>query len=310
MQKGGPQLRVGVQLRFGASPKNRLEGWSTSRHHPQMPELAEVEHSRRIWNVGLEQKVLEVIIPRPRDRVFRGIAVSQLQQGITGKILFDSESRGKQMLFRFGKRGTLRLGLHLGMAGSLRTEPGRFDIRKHDLLVLRQAGLCLVFSDRRHLGRVLFHEGETAPDWWTKLPPPILSDAFDREAVAVFLGRHNGAPLKAVLLMQDRFPGIGNWMADEILWRSHLHPAMRGGSLSNPQITTLHRTTRRVCTSAIEAMNEDWEYPKTWLFAHRWEDGGCCPRCRSNLRRAIICGRRTCWCPKCQPLSGGGNRNQ
>ena len=236
-----------------------------------MPELAEVEHSRRIWNVGVGQKVLEVIIPRPRDRVFRGIAVSQLQQGITGKIFFDSESRGKQMLFRFGKQGTLRLGLHLGMAGSLRTEPGG-STSGNTMCWCCGERRCLVFSDRRHLGRVLFHEGETAPDWWTKLPPPILSDAFDREAVAVF-GRHNGAPLKAVLLMQDRFPGIGNWMADEILWRSHLHPAMRGGS-KYPQITTLHRTTRRVCASAIEAMNEDWEYPKTWLFAHRWERRG------------------------------------
>jgi formamidopyrimidine-DNA glycosylase len=270
-----------------------------------MPELAEVEQSRRIWNVGVGEKVLEVIVPRPQDRVFRDVPVLQLQCGLARKIFLGSESRGKQMLFRFGKRGTLWLGLHLGMAGALRIEPGPFEIRKHDLLVLRQARRRLVFSDRRHLGRVLFDQGETMPAWWAKLPPPILSDAFDRQAVAAFLGRRKSAPLKAVLLMQERFPGIGNWMADEILWRSHLHPAMRGGSLSNRQITTLHRTTRRVCAAAIEAMNEHWEYPVTWLFAHRWEDGGRCPRCRSNLRRAMISGRRTCWCPRCQPLRGG-----
>jgi len=267
-----------------------------------MPELAEVEQSRRIWNVGLGEKVLEVIVPRPQDRVFRGVAVSHLQHGFTGKVFLDSETRGKQMLFRFGRRGKVWLGLHLGMAGALRTEPGLLEIRKHDLLVLRQARRYLVFSDRRHLGRVLFHQGETPPAWWTRLPPPILSDAFDRDAVAAFLGRRKGAPLKAVMLMQERFPGIGNWMADEILWRSHLHPAIRGRSLSNRQITTLHRTTRQVCAAAIGAMNENWEYPETWLFAHRWEDGGRCPRCHSGLKRAIIGGRRTCWCPKCQPV--------
>ena len=267
-----------------------------------MPELAEVEQSRRIWNVGLGEKVLEVIVPRPQDRVFRDVAVSHLQHGFTGKVFLDSETRGKQMLFRFGRRGKVWLGLHLGMAGALRTEPGLLEIRKHDLLVLRQARRYLVFSDRRHLGRVLFHQGETPPAWWTRLPPPILSDAFDRDAVAAFLGRRKGAPLKAVMLMQERFPGIGNWMADEILWRSHLHPAIRGRSLSNRQITTLHRTTRQVCAAAIGAMNENWEYPETWLFAHRWEDGGRCPRCHSGLKRAIIGGRRTCWCPKCQPV--------
>ena len=269
-----------------------------------MPELAEVEQSRRIWSAGVGEKVLEVIVPRPRDRVFRGVVVSHLKNALTGKIFLDSETRGKQMLFRFGKSGTAWLGLHLGMAGGLRTESDLLEIRKHDLLVLRQARRCLFFSDRRHLGRVLFHQGEVAPVWWTRLPPPILSDAFDRDTVAAFLRRHKSAPLKAVLLMQERFPGIGNWMADEILWRSHLHPAIRGGSLSRRQITALHGTTREVCAAAIEAMNENWEYPETWLFAHRWEDGGRCPKCRSDLKRAIIGGRRACWCPKCQKGDG------
>ena len=269
-----------------------------------MPELAEVEQSRRIWSAGVGEKVLEVIVPRPRDRVFRGVVVSHLKNALTGKIFLDSETRGKQMLFRFGKSGTAWLGLHLGMAGGLRTEMDLLEIRKHDLLVLRQARRCLFFSDRRHLGRVLFHQGEVAPEWWKRLPPPILSDAFDRDTVAAFLARHKDAPLKAVLLMQERFPGVGNWMADEILWRSHLHPAIRGRALSSRQITTLHRTTRQLCAAAIEAMNENWEYPETWLFAHRWEDGDRCPKCRSDLKRAIIGGRRTCWCPKCQKGEG------
>jgi formamidopyrimidine-DNA glycosylase len=41
------------------------------------------------------------------------------------------------------------------------------------------------------------------------------------------------------------------------------------------------------------------------LFAHRWEDGGKCPRCHTDLMRDVVGGRRTCWCPKCQPAKAG-----
>jgi len=90
-------------------------------------------------------------------------------------------------------------------------------------------------------------------------------------------------------------------MADEILWRARLNPTTRAGVLSESQIDTLYRATRNVCKNAVEIMDENWEYPEAWLFVHRWENGGKCPRCRTRLVRELVGGRRTCWCPKCQP---------
>jgi formamidopyrimidine-DNA glycosylase len=261
-----------------------------------VPELAEVEYSRKIWNPGLRQKILEVRLPKPGDRIFRGTSTEQMQAEIPGKIFAASESLGKQLLFRFGRSSWL--GIHLGMSGDLRIEPLEYDPRKHDLLILRQKQRHLVFSDQRHFGRVLYHSGAQPPSWWTNLPPSILSLAFTKKLVKDFLRRRGGSPLKAVLLRQERFPGIGNWMADEILWRARLHPGRLSGTLADKEVAVLYRTVRRLCELAIKSMDEDWEYPKSWLFVHRWENGGKCPRCRATLERATIGGRTTCWCPR------------
>jgi formamidopyrimidine-DNA glycosylase len=133
-----------------------------------------------------------------------------------------------------------------------------------------------------------------------KLTPSIFSEAFSREAVGDFLERRKRTPLKPLLLMQERFPGVGNWMADEILWRARLHPRRLAGELSAKEVTVLWKTVRDVCVKSVEQIDVDWRYPRTWLFSHRWTDGGTCPRCKGGLERAVIGGRRTCWCPGCQ----------
>jgi formamidopyrimidine-DNA glycosylase len=262
----------------------------------RVPELAEVEHSRRIWDVALGQRILSVSLPKPGDRVFRGTSTEQLTDMLPGKIFRHSEARGKQLLFRFGRAEWV--GIHLGMSGDLRVESDGFQLRKHDLLILRQKKQSLVFSDVRHFGRVWYHGGSKPPEWWTKLSPSLLSDEFTRQALAGFLKRRRGAPIKAVLLMQARFPGIGNWMADEILWRARIHPSRLAGTLNEREIGGLFRAVRWVCQQSIRVMDANWHYPKSWLFRHRWELGGKCPRCRTGLQRARIGGRTTCWCPK------------
>jgi formamidopyrimidine-DNA glycosylase len=263
-----------------------------------MPELPEVEHSRRVWDVGLGHKILKVVVPHPKVRDFRGTDVRALPNLLAGQVFSSSQANGKQIVFRFGRAGWL--GIHLGMSGRLTVEAALVEPRKHDHLILRQAKRSLVFSDQRQFGRVLFHQGIEAPDWWTRLAPPILSDQFTVQAVSDFLMRRKGAPLKAVLLMQERFPGVGNWMADEILWRARIHPATKAGGLEPATVENLWRTVRRVTRLAIASIQEDWDYPANWLFQHRWIDGGKCPRCHSRLSRAAIGGRTTCWCPKCQ----------
>ena len=267
-----------------------------------MPELAEVEHSRRQWDSGIGQPVLAVLIARPEIRVFRETDTDALRQSLVGQRLLDSEAKGKQMLFHFS--GDQWLGVHLGMSGELRREDGPEDTpRKHDHLILRLARTALVFEDKRHFGRVRLHQGTEPPAWWTKLPSAVLSEEFTYEKTAKFLARRQRTPTKGVLLMQEHFLGVGNWMADEILWRAGIHPATPAGALGEEASQRLWEQTRWVSGTAIRIISDDWTYPPDWLFAHRWEAGGECPRCHAKLERATIGGRTTCWCPQCQPAT-------
>lgn len=279
-----------------------------------MPELAEVEFYRKRWSAGHGAKVAAVHVHAGK-RIFRGAAHEIVRQ-LTGATLVDSETKAKQMLFHFrggglGRSGQGWLGIHLGMSGELRVERPDYRPAKHDHLVLRQKERQLVFNDPRMFGAVLFHVGAEPPSWWTRIAPAILSREFTVEAVAEFVRRRRRAPIKAVLLMQERFPGVGNWMADEILWRAAIHPRQLAGELSPAQVRALHRECRNVCRMALETIagkggrlppDLNVHIPDSWLFNHRWRQGGKCPRTGQPLAHATIGGRTTCWSPARQKL--------
>lgn len=293
-----------------------------------MPELAEVEFYRRRWDAGMGQPVIAVRI-HPRARDFRGADPRALVRALVGQHLTGSEARGKQMLIRFGEAAWL--GIHLGMTGRLRVDAGlRGSVRpgrrrggrtrgnsvapsqeptrhipaedaRHDHLVLEQPVQRLVFSDPRMFGRIRFDAGVEPPPWWRALPPSVLDPAFDVAALGAFLRRRARAPLKGVLLLQERFPGVGNWMADEILWRAGLHPSRPAGSLHAGELGRLWREVRFVARGALRSIAHDGrQLPRGWLFHQRWTDGGLCPRSGVLLVRETIGGRTTCWSPAVQ----------
>jgi formamidopyrimidine-DNA glycosylase len=265
-----------------------------------MPELAEVDYFRKRWNPGLGETVVAVEV-HPQARIFRETDPAALRRHLTGRRLLRSAAAAKQMLFETEAEGWL--GIHLGMTGELSLQPADYAPRRADHLVLRQSRCALVFSDPRMFGQVRFTRGETAPEWWTRIPPALISDDFGLADLAAFLQQRRRAPIKAVLLMQERFPGIGNWMADEILWRAAIHPRQPAGSLSAAEQRVLYREVRWVCRRALETIGETFDDPpRSWLFPHRWREGGVCPRTRTPLSRATIGGRTTCWSPARQRL--------
>jgi formamidopyrimidine-DNA glycosylase len=272
-----------------------------------MPELAEVEFYRRRWSVGHGAKIQRVLL-HPSARVFRDCDVAALTRRLAGATLRDSAAAAKQMLFRFS--GDTWLGIHLGMSGELFVAAPDYLPRQSDHLVLVQAERALVFRDPRMFGAVRLHPGRTEPAWWTTIAPALSSPAFNVAAVAAFLARRGRAPLKAVLLMQERFPGVGNWMADEILWRARLVPQRLAGKLTAAEVRRLHRECRRVAANALRVIagtggrlppDLNAHIPDTWLFNYRWRPGAACPRCDAPLRHATVGGRTSCWCPRCQP---------
>jgi formamidopyrimidine-DNA glycosylase len=271
-----------------------------------MPELAEVEYYRKLWDVGVGTRVLRVALHADK-RPLRGLDPKAVITSLTGSTLLGSEAQAKQMLFRFGRRGKMSawLGIHLGMTGHLRVESRTFTPEKHDHLVLWQNNRALVFTDPRQFGRIRFDEGPGAPEWWTSLPPAVVSAEFTLDRLRAFLTRRKTSTVKGLLLMQDFFPGVGNWMADEILWRARIDPRRRCGTLTPTEAKLLWRESREVCRIALETVAVDFtDPPPGWFFHVRWSSNGRCPRCQQPIKTETIATRTTRWCAKCQPAKG------
>lgn len=295
-----------------------------------MPELAEVEFYRKRWHLAARGERVMRVLTHDSKKLLRKLDVPAFKRGLVGACFEDSHASAKQMLFRFSPdaRGSARfppganlwLGIHLGMTGELSVAPPDHAPGRHDHLVIVTGkssedpakSHALVFTDPRMFGSIDFHIGPEPPPWWSRIAPPILSPEFTVAAVTTFLIRRARAPIKAVLLMQERFPGIGNWMADEILWRAGIHPARRAGSLSPAEIRTLWRECRALCRAALTAIagrgnrvpkDLNVGIPRTWLFHHRWARGGRCPKTGKPLAHATIGGRTTCWSPARQSLN-------
>jgi formamidopyrimidine-DNA glycosylase len=262
-----------------------------------MPELAEVDYFRRRWDAGLGRKVLRVHL-HGEKRLFRGNDLKLLRR-LVGEKLVSSEAAGKQMVFRFS--GDFWLGIHLGMTGELSVEAAAHVSEKHDHLVLYQKEQALVFTDARQFGRVLIYQGADAPEWWARIAPAVTSRSFTLGHMGEFLARHGRLPIKAALLHQKGFPGIGNWMADEILWRAGVAPGRLSRELAAQEVGRLHKEVRYVARVALEKIGPDFgDPPKGWVFHQRWSGKGICPKHKVLLRRETIGGRTTAWCPKCQ----------
>ena len=266
-----------------------------------MPELAEVEYYRKQWQPAISQSITAVCLDASK-RVFRGLDPEALRRGLLGETFTGSATHGKQMCFRFGTKHWL--GVHLGMTGKTHILALSERPQKHDHLVLQMSsGVSLAFRDPRMFGRILYSYTNSKPSWWAMLPPEILSTDFTLEYLSRFLDRRSRSPIKAVLLMQQTFPGLGNWMADEILWRSRIHPKIMAGNLSTYKRKKLYRSIQEVSRDALKVIGSDWSTPPdNWLFNHRWKDGGSCPQTGALLKREKIGGRTTCWSPQWQGL--------
>jgi formamidopyrimidine-DNA glycosylase len=263
-----------------------------------MPELAEVYYYSTQWNVGIGKPVRRVHV-NPQARVYRGCDASELADNLIGARLKHTSTHGKQMLFAFS--GGHWLTVHLGMTGELSAKPEPYEPGKHDHLVLHLSHSALIFTDPRKFGRIDYHRGPESPAAWKELPAHPLSDDFTVALVADALKRHGRTPLKTLLLDQAYFPGIGNWMADELMWQMKLRPQTPAGSLDTKQTRALWRLIRKICEVSLKTIGVDWSDPPAhWLFKYRWDKGHGCPRCGTALVRESVRGRTACWCPACQ----------
>jgi formamidopyrimidine-DNA glycosylase len=273
-----------------------------------MPELPEVETIVR----GLRPRLVGRRVVRARiahPGIVKGRAAA-LTAGLEGATVREVRRFGKHILLRLGRRGQAGshwLIVHLGMTGQLVVEPTRRAARPHTHARLELAGgESLRYTDPRRFGRLRVTPDEGLPAELSRLGPEPLEIG---EEDFVWRVRGRAARMKSLLLDQRFLRGVGNIYADEILFRARIHPATPGRRISPKRAKNLWRAMRQVLEEAIALGGSSVSdyvdaagQPGGFQFLHRvyGRAGQPCVNCRARLRRAIIAGRGTAWCPKCQ----------
>jgi formamidopyrimidine-DNA glycosylase len=157
----------------------------------------------------------------------------------------------------------------------------------------------VAYADARRLGRIrLRHDPRHEPpisllgfDAFRELPP--LAE------FATLLGQR-AAPIKAVLLDQSFAAGVGNWIADEVLYQARIDPRRPARALSLEEIRRLRSRLRSVLATAVKSLNDSSRYPRRWLFHSRWDGAGAVTERGETIRYVTLGGRTTAWVPAIQ----------
>ncbi len=260
-----------------------------------MPEILEVELYRALAERALYREIARVWMVDARYGR-GGTTPQRLRAALVGRSFTAARRRGKLLLL--DTSGGPTLGVRFGMTGGivvdgqqaldrLRYGPGVFEEKWVRARVTFGDGGSLLLHDPRRFGSL-----ELAPDE-SRLGPDALT-VTRRElqvALATDPRRKGAAPLKARLMDQERLAGVGNLLADEILWRADLDPERRT-PLRDEELRHLHTTMRRT----LRQLSRHGGSHMGDLMEARHADGRC-PRDGTLLRHAAVGGRSTYWCP-------------
>ena len=274
-----------------------------------MPELPEVETiarglravlpGRRIVGVRLG-KTDFIDDPAAIEQQLPGARISAVRRH--GKfLLLDLESSNG------GAHGSSLL-IHLGMTGRLVTCDPKAPVPRHThVFFALDDGRELRYTDVRRFGRMALLQENSYEKSLDSLGLDPL-EASEDQFVALLKDRR--ARIKALLLDQHVLRGIGNIYADESLWRARIHPMRLGAKLTRDELRRLHRAVREVLTEAIRLRGSSIaDYVDSegnlggFQRRHRvyQRDGKKCFRCGALIRRALVAGRSSHFCPRCQP---------
>ena len=269
-------------------------------HDHEVPELPEVESARAaIARSGLNRTVADVDDTDTWE--CRPHSPGEIRAALVGRRLTAVHRRGKSMWCEIEPGGP-SLGIHLGMSGRILisgehgddeggdyvgTSASATQVRKPEwfrFTLTFDDGGALRLLDKRRLGRV-------------RLDPDI--DALGPDAgeisVADFRGRmrKSSAPIKARLLDQAVIAGVGNLLADEVLWQAEIDPARPANQIDDDSLTQMHTELRRAIRRAIKmgGVHTGEVIPFRKADAH-------CPRCGGEMRQGKVGGRTTWWCAK------------
>ncbi|KAK4894113.1 hypothetical protein LTR27_007698 [Elasticomyces elasticus] len=269
---------------------------------PEIGEVARVVHYIRKHLVGRTIQTCEAFTD---DIVYGkvGCSSSAFQSHVAGRKVVGADRQGKYFYMLFDKAP--HAVMHFGMTGWMKfdvedsayykkavvPEDGGDKGKKEEdwppkymkfLLKCEADGereaVEAAFVDPRRLARIRLVDCEADEirnhsPLKENGPDPVR----DKEVVTVEwlsqLLKRKKVPVKALLLDQANISGVGNWVADEIMYQARLHPEQYSYTFSDEQIESLHKALMDVCTLAVETNADSSQFPETWLMKHRWNKG-------------------------------------
>ncbi|AXK32753.1 Fpg/Nei family DNA glycosylase [Streptomyces armeniacus] len=262
-----------------------------------MPELPDVEAYRRVLASCARGRRIERVEVYDAG-VLRDVSGRRLRRELKGRRFREPERHGKWLLARTDGPTVL---LHFGMTGRLDCHDADDPPHPHDRVAFTvTGGSQLRYRDQRKL-KGLWLADDDGVARTLESQGPDAATVGRAEFDAVLDGRRGG--IKSLLTNQSALAGLGNLLADEVLWRSGLAPTRRAGELSGAERQRLYGDMRRVLRSAVRAGRVPSR--PSWLTGHRDDTDPACPRCGGPLRRGRVAGRGTVWCPRCQSVASG-----
>jgi formamidopyrimidine-DNA glycosylase len=281
-----------------------------------MPELPEVETIARGLNQRVAGDVIESVwlgekpepLKSPAKEIAGVLERARIQRvrRIGKHIVFDLERPSRN-----GRKTSTIRGqwiVHLGMTGRLLIASPETEMAKHTHAVLKLAsGRELRFVDPRRFGRLAVDRMESKGAAGFAAPGDEPLDSQIERFLALF--RRRKTPIKSALLNQSLLSGVGNIYADESLFRAAVRPRRRAASLTRTELRRLHSALQEVLHEAIKLGGSSVsDYVDAdgregfFQLQHRvyGREGEPCLVCRTPIKRVIIAGRSSHYCPRCQ----------
>ena len=268
-----------------------------------MPELPEVQ--------TIVQSLARVLIRRRIDAVYINRqdvirpAQFDLASHLAGRSLTHIGRRGKKIILQLDDGN--RLYIHLGMSGRLSLEPSQAPARPHTHVILQFQSDQLRFVDPRRFGGIFWLGTDGSAEQGLG-PEPLL---MRPRQLALGL-RGTRRSIKTALLDQSMIAGLGNIYADEALFAAGIDPRVPANKLTPKQIVRLNRAIKQVLRRALrhrgstlrdyrDANGQAGRFQKL----HRVYGRGAkpCTHCRTAIKRIVLGGRSTHFCPNCQKRS-------
>lgn len=271
-----------------------------------MPELPEVETIARGLDKRVAGDVIESVWLGSKPEPLKSSA-GEIASTLQSKKIAGVRRSGKHIVFDLapavngGGRSEAQWIVHLGMTGSMLVTAPEAERQKHTHAVVSLAsGRELRFVDPRRFGRLSVIENFEASG---KEPLQVSLEEF----AELFRGRKT--PIKSALLNQKLLSGVGNIYADEALFRARVRPRRRASSLTHAELALLHKGLQRVLREAIKLggssvsdyVGADGE-EGFFQLKHRvyGREGKPCLVCKAPIKRVVIAGRSSHYCPHCQ----------